>query len=249
MDTKEVHHQKEEEQQEIKGQDLFIKPLYGPMFKVQQIDVKHDTVASLKSKIMDREGIQTGAQRLIINGKYLSDDKQALEDAGVGGDGLAVIHLLVRLIGGVKIVPVKVKTTKGTTLELDIDTSDQVESLKLKIHTKEADLVPSNQRVFYEGKELKDGHALEEYDIKEDAILDMKFQIFVKTLQGRSLVLTVKADDTVETIKEMIKEKEGMPLEQQRLIYGGKELRESMTVADYSMMEGSSVHLVMRLIG
>ncbi len=74
-------------------------------------------------------------------------------------------------------------------------------------------------------------------------------QIFVRVMCGKTITLEVEESTTLQEVIDMLQGKSGVPADEQRLVFVGKQLEPGRTLADYNIQKESTLHLVLRLRG
>jgi ubiquitin len=198
---------------------------------------------SLTLNLLSLWGVADSA-RLPFGAKPLTIVRPSL-----GGEPVSSVLGIPR--GGMQLF---VKTLTGKTVSIEVEEGESIEDVKAKIAEKEG-IPPEQQRLIFGGQQLQDAKTLDDYDVGDDATLHLVLrlrggmQLFVKTLTGKTVSIEVEEGESIEDVKAKIAEKEGIPPEQQRLIFGGQQLQDAKTLDDYDVGDDATLHLVLRLRG
>ncbi len=143
--------------------------------------------------------------------------------------------------------------TLNNLITINTESCDSVESVKQKIQDK-LGINPKYQRLYFNNIELDNNNMLSDYDIYDNSTIFLikrifnEMQIFVRCV-NRTIVLDVYPYDTIETVKQLVTDKEGIPSKIIQLSYGSSILNDGRTLDDYNITNESTLNLYLRMIG
>ena len=179
-------------------------------------------VDDVKRIIWDREGVPPDKQRLIYNSSELQDGRR-VSDYDIRKD--STIQLWLRLRGGMQVF---FKTLTGNTIPLEVDPSDTVWLVKLKLKDKKE--IPAHMmRLIYAGKQLEDDRTLSEYNIQRESTIHLVLRLrhvptqdFIITMMDKFINVSGSMHDTIFCLKKSAEILSGIPAQQQHLMLDGK---------------------------
>ncbi|CAI7994897.1 Polyubiquitin-A, partial [Geodia barretti] len=225
---------------------ITVKTLTGQAFPLEV--AANESVREVKKKIQKVAKISPERQRLIYAGKPI-DDNGALDNYGVNSG--AEIYVIRRLY----FYNLKIRKFKSNKyIKLKVDSSTTVKRVKKMIET--IDGTPHDlQQLTLSGVCLENRRRMGYYHtlISSKCRLVLRsqpqYQVFLRTLSGKTLALGVRGGDTVRDMKSVIYEREGIPPNQVTVMSGGRVLRDEKRVRDCGLHSGSTVDLSLGLFG
>ena len=212
-----------------------------------------DSIAEIKKKVQEEEGIPPVNQMFVFNGKELQDDQQVLKDCNVGPN--STLHLLRKHRMQIKVVT---HVGEGSSVQLPVQPGDTIEHIKQLIQVFKQ-LPPIQQRIFHQGCELNDWMTLSDFCIQPGSTVYLvPQQLHIWISENTSIALRYDENDSVASVKIAIQEKEGIPAEKQDLLFGELKLEDYHTLKEcgirneyflyLQLIEGKSTCMCMQYI-
>ena len=194
-----------------------------------------ETIEAVKAKIQAKEGIPPEQQRLIFSSMKLENDGNLATYNIHDGATLELRECM----------QVHVRTITVKWITLDVEPEETIDALKSKIQGKNG-IPPAQQRLIFDRHTLENNHPLSTNNIQHGSTIDLSdgMQIYVKTPKGNIIALDVEPYDTINSLKGKIQTKEGIPAEQQILLFGGCELEDGNSLAILRIPKGTTLQLL-----
>ena len=144
---------------------------------------------------------------------------------------------------------------KEQTIEITVNGSDTISKVIHKLCNAEGSISKKeglDMVLSFADEDMRAESTLSSYGVVNQSTLMLRasrMQIFVKTLTGKTIIIDAMHSCTISWFKSKIEEHEGTPVDQQCLIFKGKQLEDGRTLSYYNIQKESVLHLVLRLRG
>ena len=204
------------------------------------------TLKELK-KILIKKNIEAREKNLFIrfDNKILYSNKRIV-DYNIQDNSILLIFFSTDL-------DIYIKTPTGKLILIDVKSSDSINNVKCKIKNKEK-MPTDQQHLKFSGYQLEDDKILKDYNIQNNSIIDLVIKakdflkIYIEIIGKNTITINADSSDSLQDIQEIIREKEGISINQQWLIYSGKQLENDKTLSYYNIQNNSTVFLIVRSI-
>ena len=200
------------------------------------------TVGDLKAKLFEQYHLPVSTQTIKRSWATI-EDHIPLSSLQVDGAHYIELQLEVRF-------SLSLEVFTGVSFQLQVAGNEQVDRLYAEVN-RQARVPYHRQEIVYGDRVLEMGTRISDYNVPDQATLlvnlrNYQVMVFLKTLTGQTIMLTVTPRDTVAQVKAMIEQQEGIPIAKQRLIFVGNQLHDDHYFLDYRIEHESAVHLVVR---
>jgi FlaG/FlaF family flagellin (archaellin) len=195
-----------------------------------------DSIKSMKEKIASEAGVKVSEQVLTFKDQELPDDR-GIEAAGLKHG--SIIDLQPNTI------TIQVKTPDGKTIPVTIKPTASIESIKEMV-APEVGIKVADQILEFKGNELPNDNSAEVAGLKDGSVIDLQPNIItiqVKTPDGKTIPVTIKPTDSIESIKEMVAPEAGIKVLDQILKFNGNELPNDNSAEVAGLKDGSVIDL------
>ena len=201
-----------------------------------------DSVEAVKSLLQKKIGVHPNEQRLVIGGKLVQDAGKVRDYELKSNDTFFVIRRKRQF-------NVEIESESGPVRKLQVRADTTVRQVKQMI----ADVTSTPihlQSLFFRQQKLRDNKTIKFYSISPGSKLQLGVhgQMFIRALSGRTLTLDVGEGDSVQAVKSLIREREGIPICEQKLFFEGKQLQHGR-LEECGVRNGSTLELSLSLPG
>ena len=199
-----------------------------------------DTILYIKQEIQKKENFPIEKYCVVFKGKEL-DDNKIINDYNIPKNSTLELALKISIQLNIKIFGGKISIIK-------VYTSEKIGEVKKKVIDAEKINSSEQLRIFYGNTQLEENKTLAEYNIQKETNLDLKkiILIYIRGLNGNNIIINALETDTINNIKQKLKEKENISPDKYSVIYNEKELNDYRPISYYKIQKESTLKLSLR---